>query len=190
MMRPLVLASTSSARRAVLARLGLPFQALAPSFDEVVPPGALPADVATAFALGKARSLVQAHEGAVVIGADQVLALDDELFRKPETVDEATSALLRLAGRTHHLHSALAVVAGGAERTVLVSVPMTMRALSPEVLRRYAESGEATGSWYRFEGPGIALFESAGGEDTAILGLPLLPLVRLLRDVGVDPLDR
>jgi septum formation protein len=191
--RPIVLATTSAGRRAVFARLGLAHDAVAPSFDEsVLPEGLSPSEVARAFALGKARSL-EAGPRAIVIGADQVLEHDGAIVRKPTSLEEAAQQLERLSGSTHSLHSAIAVVdrEAGTSAVVLVTVRLSMARIARPLLERYVARARPIGSagGYHYEAEGIALFESVeGGDDSAIVGLPLIPLVAMLRSCGVEPL--
>lgn len=197
-MNRLLLASTSPFRAALLRRLGLPFDTAAPDFDEsdLGPFG--PPDIALAFAEGKARSLAATARarGALVVGADQVCAFGDEVLRKAETPDEAAAQLKRLQGKRHTLFTGVYVLdpvtARGAGE--IVSVHMTMRSLSDDQIQRYVELDTPRGTCggYTFEGLGLTLFErvetTAGVDDSAIIGLPLLTLAGLLRRFGVDPL--
>ncbi|WP_437623555.1 Maf family protein [Sorangium sp. So ce1151] len=200
-MSRIVLASTSPFRRALLDRLGLAYEAVAPVFDEVAPEGMPPAACARLFAEGKALSLAPARHGALIIGADQALDLDGELLRKPATLDEAADQLARLAGRAHALHTAVAVhappglpLAPDAPRTLteIVTVELRVRPLAREQIRRYVELDRPIGSagGYLFEKHGPWLFDDVRhADETAIVGLPLVPLCGLLRRFGVDPLD-
>ena len=127
---------------------------------------------------------------ALVIGADQMLALDGERFVKPADMDAARRQLLRLAGTTHTLYTAVAAARSGEiiwQHTD--AAQLTMRQLTPASIGRYlAEVGpralESVGA-YQLEGPGIRLFDKVEGDFFAILGLPLLPLVKFLRAEGV-----
>lgn len=193
-MRPLVLASTSRFRRALLERLGVPFTAAAPPFEETAPPGASdPRELARAFARGKAASLAAAHPQALIVGSDQVCEHRGQQLHKARDLEEAAAQLLRLQGDVHRLHTAVAVLDAGSGRRVeeLVTVELRMRALSPAQAARYVALDRPLGcaGGYTFEGRGVALFEEVrGGDDSAIVGLPLLALVRLLREQGWDPL--
>lgn len=201
----LVLASTSPFRAALLERLGLRFEVAAPRFDERMDASVFagsddaPDAIARAFALGKARSLAGAYAHAgptLLIGSDQVLALGRDgasVFRKPMSREEALAQLVALSGRTHTLTTAVAVVdAQSAEARVdAIRVSLTMRALGADALARYLDHEDTRGSvgGYRFEGRGVALFESVVGiDDSAIVGLPLVLVSRLLRQFDVDPL--
>ena len=189
----LILASTSRFRRALLDRLGLPYEARSPSFEERLPEGLAPRDVARVFAEGKAQSL-PAAPGTWVIGADQVPEYDGHVLRKTESQDECRAQLAELSGRTHMLHTAV-VLWSPAENRMLgetVTVELTMRPLSPALIDRYVTLDDPVGSagGYLFEKRGIGLFEAVrGGDESAIVGLPLLSLCRLLREAGIEPFD-
>ncbi len=193
---PLVLASQSPARRDLLARAGLRFEALPARLDEAAlkegarAEGLTAEDTALVLADAKAARLSARRPEAVVLGADQILVCDGAWFDKPEGMAGAREHLRRLRGRPHELVTA--VVAWQANRRLWhhVAVPrLAMRGFSDEALEAIlALEGEAVlGSVgaYRFEGPGAQLFARAEGEHAAILGLPLLPLLGWLRDFGV-----
>jgi septum formation protein len=192
----LVLASASRSRQSLLTNAGIPFKADPAEIDEraaeqpLLEAGAPPEDLAAALALAKASSVSERRPGDLVVGADQVLALDGERFVKPVDMDAARRQLLRLSGKTHALHSAVAAVRSGEivwqhTETAL----MTMRQLPPAFIGRYLaatgpEALESVGA-YQLEGRGVQLFERIDGEFFAILGLPLLPLLKFLRQEGV-----
>lgn len=193
---PLVLASKSAARRALLEAARLPFEAVSVEVDEraleaeAVAGGAGPAEVAAALARAKALAESAFHPGRLVIGADQTLALGAEAFHKPADLAAARAQIARLAGRTHALHSAIAVVRDGEVLFETVeSADLTMRPLDEAALDAYlAAAGEAVRSsvgGYQLEGLGIHLFERVEGDHSVILGLPLLPLLAFLRRLGV-----
>jgi len=187
-MTPLILASTSRYRRALLDRIGIPYEAVAPDFEEIEPPGVDPVGCARAFAEGKARAVAANRPEALVIGADQVLEFEGRLLRKPGTLEEAAGQLHALAGRWHRLHSAVALVGpGGALREGVATVELKVRALSAEEARRYVERDQPHGSvgGYVYERSGFLLFDEVrGSDDSAIVGLPLWLLGRLLREAG------
>ena len=126
----------------------------------------------------------------VVIGADQVLDLDGRIFHKPADAAEACDQLERLSGRTHTLHSAIALAGCAGDEIILATARLTLRALDRPAIRAYvACAGEAavcmSVGGYRIEGPGIHLFEHIEGDHSTILGLPLLPLLARLRVAGL-----
>lgn len=194
---PLILASGSAARRTLLDRAGLTFDVVVSDLDEAAmreamgPPDSLdPSDVAEVLARGKAESVSEAHPNAFVIGADQVLSLDGQMFGKPDSMEEARARLLDFSGKTHRLHTAVVIASKGATIWAHTDVPaLTMRRLSPEFIGRYlATAGDGVlGSVgaYQLESLGIQLFEKIDGDFFSILGLPLLPLLDALRREGV-----
>ena len=191
----LVLASTSAHRKALLSRLGLRFEAHAPAFEEVGAEHLSPAEIALSYARGKALAVAGALAGqdVLVIGCDQVCELDGEILHKCLTEAEAQDQLERLQGRTHALHDGLFLyrTSTSESREALVTTRMTMRALDADQIAAYVDRDRPlyTCGGYTFEGTGVALFENiVGGDDSAIVGLPLMSLTRLLTDFGVDPL--
>lgn len=192
----LVLASTSQTRRRLLSAAGIGFEAIAPHVDEDAVKlehcraGANPDELAPRLAKAKAMAIAGQRPDALVIGADQVLWMDGEAFDKPQTPDAAREQLLRLRGRTHVLHTAVAC----ASRSEIVwshvdSPQLTMRMFSPESLDRYLETeGDAvmdSVGGYKIEGRGIQFFSHVAGDYFAVLGLPLLPLLEFLRSRGL-----
>lgn len=192
---PLVLASKSAARRALLEAAGLPVEIRAVSVDErgleaqAVAASASPQDVAQRLAMAKALAGSASLSGRLVIGADQTLALGTEAFHKAPDMTSARQQLQRLAGHTHALHSAVAAALDGSILfTAVASAHLTMRPLDETQLDAYlAAAGEAvlaSVGGYQLEGLGIHLFERIEGEHSVILGLPLLPLLAFLRERG------
>jgi septum formation protein len=192
---PLVLASKSPARRALLEGAGLPFETVAAEIDEraVEAPlraaGASAEAIAAHLARAKALAVARSVPQGLVLGADQVLALGSEIFSKPEDMAAARAQLAKLSGRTHALHSALCVARG--ENVLFETVAtarLTCRVLSADFIARYlAAAGEAVlGSVgaYQLEGLGVHLFDKIEGDHATILGLPLLPLLAFLRQEG------
>ncbi len=194
---PLVLASASAARRAVLAAAGLSFAAEAAAVDEAAikesarAEGLSAAEAATVLAEAKARRVARrAGDGALVIGADQILVCGGRWFDKPADAAAARAQLLSLRGETHELATALVCWRGGERVWGHVETPrLTMRAFSDAFLDAYLKAeGEAVLSSvgaYRLEGLGAHLFAAVRGEHAAVLGLPLLPLLGFLRGHGV-----
>ncbi len=190
-MNMLILASTSRFRRALLDRLGLSYEIHAPDFEENAPEGMAPRDIARSFAEGKARS-IPAGPDTWIIGGDQVTEVEGRILHKATTLDECRAQLNALSGKTHALHSAVVLWSPSTQRLFgeTVTVQLTMHALDPAFIDRYVELDQPIGSagGYLFEGRGIGLFDDVrGGDDSAIVGLPLMSLCRLLRQAGIDP---
>ncbi len=194
----LILASTSTFRRALLERLGLPFTCEAPRFEEALPPAppSTPDQVRALVlenARGKAESLRALHPGAFILASDQLAECEGRVLMKPGTPERAEEQLRFLRGREHRLHTAVVLAdtgTGTLEGEVVTNV-LRVRALSDAQIRRYVERDnpvDAAGS-YLSEGLGIALFDWIRGDDpTAVIGLPLIATCRLLEEVGIDPL--
>lgn len=190
----LTLASKSTARAQVLAGAGIAFETAGSGVDEdavkarMLAKGATPAEVAGALAAEKALA-VSRGRGGLVIGADQTLDLDGRLYDKVGDLEAARARLAALRGRTHRLHSAVALARDGAvvwaERP---AAALTMRDFSDAFLDDYlaTEGQAALGSvgCYRLEGPGVQLFSAIEGDYFTILGLPLMGLLETLRREG------
>jgi septum formation protein len=188
--RPLVLASQSLTRQALLANAGIDFEAVAAEIDERAVQQAsgflTPGDIAALLAREKALSVSSRQPGKYVIGADQTLAQGERLFGKPADRPQAAEQLAALAGRSHELHSAVAVARDGKILFETVAIAaMTMRRLGEAEIDVYLDqAGEAVTSSvgaYQLEGLGVHLFERIEGDHFTILGLPLLPLLGFLR---------
>ncbi|MBB4186681.1 Maf-like protein [Sinorhizobium terangae] len=191
----LVLASASPFRRALLENAGLAFQARAAEIDEraleepLEKAGASPVNVALALAEAKAKDVARHFSGALVIGSDQTMSLGSRVYHKPKDMSEAADHLLSLSGQTHSLNSAIVLVRGGEVVWRHVSsAHMTVRPLSRGFVERHlsrvGEKALASVGAYQLEGEGIQLFEKIEGDYFTILGLPLLPLLSKLRDLG------
>jgi septum formation protein len=180
--QPLVLASRSPSRRAMLEAAGIPIEVCIPNLDERAAAAAL-------LAREKAKAVARLMPQRIVIGADQTLALEDRRFDKPRDRASARQQLIALAGKTHYLHSAVAVARDG---NVLFdatdTASLTLRNLSGSFLDRYLDTAgaavlECVGA-YQLEKIGIHLFERIDGDHFTILGLPLLKLLVFLRRNG------
>jgi len=186
---PLILASQSKVRRALLEAAGIPVDARPAHLDErAIEQGATggPGEVALTLAREKARTVAAMSGNGIVVGCDQTLALGERRFSKPADRAAARDQLLALRGKTHELHSAVAVCRNGAVTFGHVAVArLTMRAFSESFLDRYLDAAgdavTASVGAYQLERTGIHLFEKLEGDHFTILGLPLLPLLEHLR---------
>ena len=189
----LVLASQSKVRRALLETAGIPVEVRPATLDERAVearvPDADPAAGAALLAREKALRVAAELPGRLVVGADQTLALGARRFSKPVDRAGAKAQLAALAGRTHALHSAVAVARGADVLFAHVGIArLTMRPLSEAFLERYLDAAgpavTASVGGYQLEALGIELFETIDGDHFTILGLPLLPLLAYLRAEG------
>ena len=192
----MILASTSPTRLQMLRAAGLNPTAVAPRVDEatirdaLTAEGAHPRDIADTLAEMKARKVTEKHPETLVIGCDQILALDRETFAKPETPEDARAQLRRLRGKTHKLLSAL-VVYENAEPVwrYLGEARLTMHDISDAYLDDYVtrnwDSIRHSVGCYKVEEEGVRLFSAIAGDHFTILGLPLLPLLAYLGNRGM-----
>ena len=191
--QPLVLASKSDIRGKILAAAGLRFEIRPAQIDErAVEAAAKPEDAVAAarlLARAKAEAVSATVAGRPVLGADQTLARGIHRFTKPKDRTEATEQLRALRGRTHELHSALALVRNGDLLFQCVETArLTMRNVSDRFIDDYLDMAgdlalSSVGA-YQLEGIGVHLFERIEGDYFTILGLPMLPLLAYLRSAG------
>ncbi|MCL2875356.1 MAG: Maf family nucleotide pyrophosphatase [Betaproteobacteria bacterium] len=187
----LILASTSIYRRQLLERFGLPFETSSPQTDETRLPGEAPEHLAQRLALAKARDISRLRPGALVIGSDQTAALGVEIFGKPGAIENAVAQLQRMSGQEVLFHTAVALIDGrnGFEQCESILTRVRFRSLDESEIRRYLEHEPAldcAGS-AKCEGLGITLLDALSGDDpTALIGLPLIALARMLRTAGVE----
>ena len=192
---PLILASQSPFRRMLMENAGLAFTAEAAAIDERAVEDDLaagdptPQAVAEALAIAKAEDVASRNPGALVIGSDQTLSLEGRVFHKPADMTEAKRHLQAMSGRTHALNCGIALVRDDQRLWSHVSIAhLTMRTLSDAFIDRHlARVGTrilASVGAYQLEGEGVQLFDRIDGDYFTILGLPLLPLLAKLRDLG------
>ena len=187
----LVLASSSSYRRALLERLGLPFSVVPPEIDESPTDRELPAATSVRLAEAKARAVAVRYPDALIIGCDQVAACDGAAVGKPRDRDDAVQQLRAMRGRTIIFHTALALLNArtGRCQQALVDVASTFRELGDAQLAAYIDRDQpydCAGS-VKCEALGIALFSRIASDDpTALIGLPLIRLTDMLAAEGVQ----
>lgn len=188
----LTLASRSPIRKALLMQAGIAVEAIPADVNErsieavALADNLGPAEVARRLAEAKALAVAGARPGHAIVGADQILELQGTILHKPATVAEAAQRLAALSGKTHQLHTAVALVVDSVPVWgTVVSARLTMRHLTPVDMQSWLDTEGAavlsTAGAYRIEGRGIRLFETMEGDYFGILGLPLLPLLGALR---------
>ncbi len=186
----LVLGSTSPFRRMLLERLGLPFSTAAPEIDETRLSGENPRQLVTRLARAKAEAVAATHPGALVIGSDQVACIDDRVLGKPGTRERAIEQLTAASGRRVTFYTGLCLCNArtGSCQVACELFHVHFRQLSREQIERYldAETPYNCAGSFKSEGLGIVLFERLEGDDpNALIGLPLIRLVRMLDREGV-----
>jgi len=180
---PIVLASVSPQRRAILEQLGIPFTVVAPPYEERDSPDADPVELVREHARGKAHS-VGLHEECPVLGVDTAVVVDGRSLGKPGSVAEAEAMLERLSGRTHEVVSGLCLVTPAWEELHHEVTAVTFRPLTARDLAHYVSSGEWEGraGGYAIQGLGASLVKRIEGDYLNVVGLPAAVLVRLLAD--------
>ena len=175
---PLVLASRSPQRRAILAQLGITFTVVEPAYEEHDPKRTDARALALAHARGKARAV----EGEAVLGVDTVVALGDRVLAKPADAAEAERFLRALAGRSHEVHSGLCLRAGGAQHEAVETTQVRFAQLDDADIAWYVRTGEwrERAGGYAIQGCGAALVERIDGDYTNVVGLPVPALLRAM----------
>ena len=184
----LVLASGSPRRRELLSQLGLSFDVVVPDIDETPRPGERAVELVRRLALEKAAAVA----GDPVLAADTTVEVDGEILGKPRDADDARRMLRRLSGRSHKVHTGVAVRGGGRIATDVATTIVTFVPLTPPVLQWYVDTGEPfdKAGAYAIQGTGGVLVEGVRGSVSNVVGLPLTSVARLLREVTgwtIDP---
>lgn len=186
---PLLLASTSRYRRELLERLRLPFHIARPEVDETPQDGETVPAMAARLAHAKAAAIAAQHPGAWVLGSDQAAELDGAPLGKPGQREAAIAQLSAMAGRQVRFHTAVALVRDSETLTTHDITTVRFRSLVPAEIERYVDAEQpfdCAGS-FKSEGLGITLFDAIESTDpTALVGLPLIAVSRMLREAGFD----
>jgi septum formation protein len=183
-----VLASGSPRRRELLALIGLPFDVVPPEVDESVRPGEAPADLVRRLAVEKAEKVEKVEAvGSIVIGADTTVEIDGQILGKPTDAGDARRMLAALSGRTHRVHTAVAVCRHGETICEVVTTLVTMVAMAADTIGWYLATGEPMdkAGAYAIQGSGGAFVSRIDGNASNVVGLPLPTVVDLLRRQGV-----
>ena len=181
---PLLLASTSPQRRAILEQLGIPFEAVEPRYEEHDPPEADAVELVKAHAQGKARSVADEAGDRPVLGVDTAVVLGGRIFGKCSSAEAAAQMLEALGGKPHLVVSGLCLLTPGWEVVDHEATRVVFRSLTPRDVAHYVASGEWQGraGAYAIQGFGAALVEEIEGDYLNVVGLPAALLVRLLAE--------
>jgi septum formation protein len=181
---PLLLASTSPQRKAILEQLHIPFDVVVPNYDEATPEDADPLQVVREHAHGKAWSVADIAEDRPVIGVDTAVVLEGRIFGKPANASDAEQMLEELSGKTHVVVSGLCLLTPGWEELEHEATQVAFRELTPRELGTYVATGEWEGraGAYAIQGRGASLVRSIAGDYLNVVGLPAALLVRLLAE--------
>ena len=184
----IILASQSPRRRELLSLIGIPHEVRPADLDESILPDESPTEHAERLARSKAETIAAREPAAVVIGSDTIVVLDGDILGKPGDASEAAATLRRLSGRTHTVHTAVAVARNGQTVSGVESVEVTFRPLSDAQIEAYIATGEPMdkAGAYGIQGYGAVIVERVHGDYFAVMGLALGRLVTLLETVGVS----
>ena len=188
----LILGSSSPYRKALLEKLGIAFSCQSPDIDETSLPGESPLELVERLAIAKAKEIGKQHKNALIIGSDQVAVLDEKIIGKPADHQAAVKQLMDASGREVHLYSGLCLYnsANGKIQHCVEPYSVVFRDLKLEQIEKYLQKDrpyDCAGS-LKSETLGIALLSKLQGDDpNALIGLPLIRLVDMLLNEGVDP---
>ena len=186
----LILASSSPRRREILALLGLPFETIAPDFDETLSPHYPTEAEVLEFALGKAQSVAKNNPEAIVIGSDTMILIGGEKIGKPNGAESARQILRALSGKNHRILTSVALLdaTGGPGLRAVEEVSVKMRAFTDPEIERYLSCNESLdkAGAYSIQGEGHALIEAIEGDYLAAVGLPLKPIAGYLASRGIS----
>lgn len=188
----LILGSSSPYRKALLEKLGMPFSCQSPDIDETEQTGERPNELVERLAIAKAKKIAEHNQNALIIGSDQVAVLDDKIIGKPADHPAAVEQLLKASGREVHLYSGLCLYnsATGRFQHCVEPYSVVFRTLTLEQIEQYLRKDQpyqCAGS-LKSETLGIALLSKLQGDDpNALIGLPLIRLVDMLLNEGIDP---
>jgi septum formation protein len=187
---PLILASTSRYRKALLEKIGLPFQCASPEVDESPLPGESAQELVARLAHAKAEAIAGNHDHGLIIGSDQVCVCDGQILGKPGTIEAAVAQLMAAQGKSVTFYTGLCVLdaANGQAKQLVEPFTVHFRTLDEDAIRRYVNAElplDCAGS-FKSEGMGIVLFKRLEGRDpNALIGLPLIGLIELLDQHGL-----
>lgn len=186
--RHLILASGSPRRRQLLELIGVKFEVAPADIDETPLPDENPVTYASRAARDKALAVATGHPGRLVLGADTVVEIDQEILGKPSSMDEAADMLRRLSGKSHLVHTALALVTDGAAHEVVDSARVQFIDLTDEMIRWYVATGEPMdkAGAYAVQGLGGLLVEGVEGSPNTVIGLPVHRLPELYAAHNLD----
>ena len=187
-MVPVILASASPRRRELLTLVGIAHRVRPADIDETVGANERPEPHAQRLASEKAAVIARDHPHELVIAADTIVVLDGEILGKPRSDDDAKSMLARLSGRTHTVVTAIACALDGRSASAVETVQVTFRDLTPEEIDAYVETREPmdkAGS-YGIQGYGATIVRRIDGDYFAVMGLSLVRLVELMKEVGAS----
>jgi len=189
-MKEIILASSSPRRKELLENIGLKFKVEPSNYEEDIPPGLEPHELARKISLGKAKTVASKHQNAIVIAADTFVVLDNRILGKPHTEKEARKMLEALSGKSHSVITGFSILDTGNKKTISKSVETKIyfRKFTPAEIDAYVESKEPLdkAGAYAIQGLGAVLVERIEGDYFNVIGLPLSALTEALKEFGIN----
>ncbi len=181
----IILASTSPRRKEIFSRLGLPFEIVAPDYEEISDKMRTAEEEVLLFAKGKALSVSKGRDNAVIIGSDTMIECDGEKIGKPKNTEDANTILKKLQGRKHVIWTGVFMIdtAGQAEQGVVEKVEVTLYPMTDMDIKHYIQTGEPLdkAGAYAIQGIGGKFIQNLTGDRLAAIGLPLVPVQSFLK---------
>ncbi len=186
----ILLASTSPRRRELLELLGLQFQIVPPTCEEILSPHLSPSEQTCLLAQTKAQSIADQHPEGLIIGSDTVIEIEGKLLGKPANMEEAKTMLRELRGKCHHVHTGVALIqqASNFSMDFVETAQVWLHPFDEATLKSYLDTQESLGKAgaYSIQGEGAQLIEKIEGDYPTIVGLPLWRTAKVLEERGVD----
>jgi len=189
-MRKIILASGSPRRKQMLEQVGLRFTVEVSDYEEKPIQGVLPFQFVETLSLGKAKAVANNHEDAIIIGADTIVVLDNQILGKPKTKEDAKEMLKKLSGNTHSVFTGFTIIDTKNKRTITnhVETKIRFKNLSDEEISGYVETGEPMdkAGAYGVQDRGALFVEYIQGDYSSVMGLPILKIFEILKTLGID----
>lgn len=189
-MRKIILASGSPRRKQILEQVGLNFTVEVSDYEEKSIPGVSPSEFVETLSLEKANVVAKNHNDAIIIGADTIVVLDNQILGKPKTKQDAREMLKKLSGNTHSVFTGFTIIDTVNKRTITnhVETKIRFKNLSEEEIRAYIETGEPMdkAGAYGVQDKGALFVEHIEGDYSSVMGLPIVKIFEILKELGID----
>jgi len=191
-MRKIILASSSPRRKQILKQVGLDFVVEVSDYEEKSLPGVIPSEFVETLSLGKAKAVAKNHNNAIIIGADTIVVLDNQILGKPKTKEDAKEMLKKLSGNTHSVFTGFTIIDTKNKKTITnhVETKIKFKNLSDEEILGYVETGEPMdkAGAYGVQDRGALFVEHIEGDYSSVTGLPIVKIFEVLKTLGIDTL--
>jgi septum formation protein len=188
--KQIILASSSPRRKQILEQVGLKFTVEVSDYEENPIPGMSPSVFVETLSLGKAKAVAKNHNDAIIIGADTIVVLDNQILGKPKTKEDAMQMLKKLSGNTHAVFTGFTIIDTANKKTITnhVETKIRFKKLSKEEIAAYIETGEPMdkAGAYGVQDRGALFVEHIEGDYSSVMGLPILKIFEILKEFGID----